>query len=101
MALFEATNRIGGRIETVKMEGFNAEYGAMRVDIMSEIVDAYEAAKIALDYLAKRGIVIFMREINLIFRSSIIWVIEIDSKVFTGAIIIKRKTGEVAKEVAI
>ncbi len=32
VALFEATDRIGGRIETVNMEGFNAEYGAMRFD---------------------------------------------------------------------
>ena len=32
VALFEATNRIGGRIETVQMEGINSEYGAMRFD---------------------------------------------------------------------
>lgn len=32
IALFEATDRIGGRIETVQMEGFNSEYGAMRFD---------------------------------------------------------------------
>lgn len=32
VVLFEATDRIGGRIETVKMDVFNAEYGAMRFD---------------------------------------------------------------------
>lgn len=32
MALFEATDRFGGKIETLRMEGFQAEYGAMRFD---------------------------------------------------------------------
>jgi monoamine oxidase len=32
IALFEATERIGGKVETVEMEGFTAEYGAMRFD---------------------------------------------------------------------
>ncbi len=32
IALFEATERVGGKIETVPMEGFQAEYGAMRFD---------------------------------------------------------------------
>jgi monoamine oxidase len=32
VALFEATGRVGGKIETVPMEGFQAEYGAMRFD---------------------------------------------------------------------
>jgi monoamine oxidase len=32
VALFEATERVGGKIETVDMEGFQAEYGAMRFD---------------------------------------------------------------------
>ena len=32
IALLEATHRIGGKIETVPMEGFQAEYGAMRFD---------------------------------------------------------------------
>jgi monoamine oxidase len=32
VALFEATDRMGGKIETVPMEGFHAEYGAMRFD---------------------------------------------------------------------
>ena len=30
IALFEASNRFGGRIETVEMDGFLAEYGPMR-----------------------------------------------------------------------
>ncbi len=32
VVLFEATGRVGGKIETVAMEGFQAEYGAMRFD---------------------------------------------------------------------
>lgn len=32
VALFEGTHRIGGKLETVPMEGFRAEYGAMRFD---------------------------------------------------------------------
>jgi monoamine oxidase len=32
IALFEATDRLGGKIETVPMERFQAEYGAMRFD---------------------------------------------------------------------
>lgn len=32
VALFEATDRVGGKIETVDMGGFQAEYGAMRFD---------------------------------------------------------------------
>ncbi len=43
VGLFEATNRIGGKIETVKMDVFDAEYGAMRFDpskqpMMKELV---------------------------------------------------------------
>ena len=68
---------------------------------MGEITDAFEAAKVATKYLAEEGIVVFSREIRSIFRSSIIWVVEMDSPRFTGAIIIKLKTGEVAKEVAL
>lgn len=32
VAIFEATDRLGGKIETVPMAGFQAEYGAMRFD---------------------------------------------------------------------
>jgi len=32
IGLFEASHKIGGRIETVDMEGFFAEYGSMRFD---------------------------------------------------------------------
>lgn len=65
---------------------------------MSEITDAFEAAKIAMGYLSKKGIVVFAREIRSIFRNSMIWVVELDSYKFTGSIIIESKTGEVAKE---
>jgi monoamine oxidase len=32
VALFEGSHRIGGKLETVAMQGFDAEYGAMRFD---------------------------------------------------------------------
>ena len=64
---------------------------------MSEVTDALEAVKIAPDHLAKKGIVVFTREVRSVFRNSIIWSVEIDSDKFTGAIIIKAKTGEIAK----
>ncbi|MCU0913555.1 MAG: FAD-dependent oxidoreductase [Planctomycetes bacterium] len=32
IALLEATDRLGGKIETTRTEGFQAEYGAMRFD---------------------------------------------------------------------
>ncbi len=38
VALFESTDRIGGRIETVSMEGFNTEYGAMRFDPSKQLM---------------------------------------------------------------
>ena len=70
-------------------------------DIMSECTDVLEAVKIALDYLAKKGIVVFTREVRSVFRNSIIYCVEIDGDTFTGAIIIKAKTGEIAKEVTL
>jgi monoamine oxidase len=36
ISLFEGTNRFGGRIETVEMEGFLAEYGPMRFEKMAQ-----------------------------------------------------------------
>lgn len=36
ISLFEATNRFGGRIETVEMGGFLAEYGPMRFEKMAQ-----------------------------------------------------------------
>lgn len=72
---------------------------------MSEITDAFEAAKVATKYLAEKGIVVFSREIRSIsrnsFRGSMIWFVEIDSDKFAGVIIIRSKTGEVAKEVVL
>ena len=64
-----------------------------------KVKDVLEAVKIALDYLAKKGIVVFTREVRSVFRNSIIWSVELDSGNYTGAIIIKAKTGEIAKEV--
>lgn len=79
----------------VKMEIL--EYG----DSMSEVKDVSEAVKMALDYMAKKGVVIFTREVRSVFRNSMIWCVEIDSEKFTGVIIIKIKTGEIAKEVTL
>jgi hypothetical protein len=36
ISLFEGTNRFGGRIETVEMDGFLAEYGPMRFEKMAQ-----------------------------------------------------------------
>lgn len=68
---------------------------------MSEVVDVLEAVNIALDYLAKKGVVVFTREVRSVFRNSMIWCVEIDSVKFIGVIIIKAKTGEIAKEVVL
>lgn len=69
---------------------------------MSEVSDVLEAVKIALDYLAKKGVVVFTQDVISVFRNSMIWCVEIDSnKFFTGVIIIKAKTGEIAKEVVL
>ena len=38
VALFEGTHRIGGKIETVSMAGFKAEYGAMRFDPVRQVM---------------------------------------------------------------
>lgn len=65
------------------------------------VKDVLEAVKTALDYLAKKGIVVFTREVRSVFRNSMIWCVEIDSVKFIGVIIIKAKTGEVAKEVVL
>ncbi|TAL50854.1 MAG: FAD-binding protein [Methylovulum sp.] len=44
VALFEGSHRFGGKLETVSMQGFDAEYGAMRFDPirqfrMGELID--------------------------------------------------------------
>ena len=65
----------------------------------NKVKDVLEAVNIALDYLAKKGIVVFTREVRSVFRNLIIWCVEIDSVKFTGAIIIRTDTGEIAKEV--
>lgn len=38
IALYEATDRIGGRIETVPMDEFNSEYGSMRFDPVRQVM---------------------------------------------------------------
>jgi len=66
---------------------------------MSEVEDVLDAVNIALNYLAKKGLVVFARDVRSVFRDSIIWSVEIYNDSFTGAIIIKAKTGEIATEV--
>lgn len=68
---------------------------------MSEVIDVLGAVDIALGYLAKKGVVVFTREVISVFRNSMIWCVEIYSVKFTGTIIIKAKTGEIVKEVAL
>jgi predicted transcriptional regulator len=68
---------------------------------MSEVEDVLEAVKIALNHLAKKGIVVSVREVRSVFRDSIIWSVEVYSDIFTGAIVIKAKTGEIATEVVL
>lgn len=65
---------------------------------ITEITDVLKAVQVVLDYLSKKGIVVFTREIRSVFRCSLMWVVEIDSSKFTGAIMIKSKTGEIIKE---
>lgn len=71
-----------------------------------EVVDVLEAVNIALSYLSHKGIVVFTREVRSVFRNSLVWVVEIDSeqksgRTFTGVILIKVKTREVVKELAL
>lgn len=73
---------------------------------IKEVEDVLEAVHIALDYLAKKGIVIFTREVRSVFRNSLVWVVEIDSeqksgRTFTGVVLIKAKTREIVKELAL
>lgn len=65
------------------------------------VEDALEASKIALDYIAKKGVVVFSREVMSIFRKYMTWFVEINSPKFTGVVIINSRTGEVAKELVL
>lgn len=71
-----------------------------------EVVDVFEAVNIALSYLSHKGIVVFTREVRSVFRNSLVWVVEIDSeqksgRTFTGVVLIKVKTREIVKELAL
>ena len=61
----------------------------------TKVEDVIVAKDIALNYLAKRGIVVFVSEINSIFKKSKVWFVMIQSVKFTGVAIIKSTTGEV------
>lgn len=62
---------------------------------MKEVEDVHEANEIALNYLAKNGIVVFGYEITSIFKRSSAWFVLIEGKTFNGVVIIKSKTGEI------
>lgn len=49
ISLFESTNRFGGRIETVEMGGFLAEYGPMRFEKMAQPLLMGLIAELGLD----------------------------------------------------
>lgn len=66
--------------------------------MVKECSDALGAANIALEYLAKKGKIVFSHEIESIFRKSNVWFVEIDSDYFTGFIVIKPET-ETIREV--
>lgn len=64
---------------------------------MGEIQDITVAARIAREYLGKnKGAVVFGKEIKSIFKQRLAWFVEIESKAFTGVVVIKSATGEVA-----
>ncbi len=60
-----------------------------------EVKDVTKAKDIALNHLAKQGIVVFSREINSIFKKGSAWFVMIESAEFNGVMIIKSGTGEV------
>jgi monoamine oxidase len=49
VALFEGTHRMGGKIETVAMSGFQAEYGAMRFDPVRQVMMGRLIAELGLE----------------------------------------------------
>lgn len=61
-----------------------------------EVKGVTNAKKIALDHLSKQGMVVFSNEINSIFKKSVAWFVMVESVGFTGVLIIKSRTGEVA-----
>jgi hypothetical protein len=60
-----------------------------------KINDAINAKDIALNYLAKEGILVWSNEIVSICKNRLSWLVEICGKTFTGIVLIESKTGKV------
>lgn len=65
------------------------------ITAVDNVKDAIGARNIALDYLVKEGIVVFVREIVSICKKHLSWIVEIVGKTFTGVIVIDSKTCKV------
>ena len=63
--------------------------------VEDKIKDVIDAKDVALEYLAKEGIVVFTYEIVAICKRRLSWLVEIDGKTFTGIVLIESKTGKV------
>lgn len=62
---------------------------------MNKIEDAFEAVTIAINYSAKKGIVIFRSEINSAILNDTVWDIRVESNNHTGRFYIDNNTGAV------
>jgi hypothetical protein len=60
-----------------------------------KVKDAIEAKDIALNHLAREGIVVFLYEVVSICKRRLSWLVEIDGKTFTGIVLIESRTGKV------
>lgn len=60
-----------------------------------KIDDVVKAKDLALNHLAKQGILVFSYEIDSIFKKRDIWFVIIDGCTFDGVVMMKSKTGEV------
>ena len=63
--------------------------------IKDGIKNAIDAKNIALDYLAKEGILVWSCEVVSICKRRLSWLIEICGKTFTGVVLIETKTGKI------
>jgi hypothetical protein len=60
-----------------------------------KIQDAIKAKNIALNHLAKEGILVWSCEVVSICKKRLSWLVEICGKTFTGVVVIESKTGKV------
>ncbi len=66
-----------------------------------EIKNATDARNVVLDYFKEKGMVILSKEIVSIFKRRFAWFLEIESKDFTGIVVIKSTDGKIITEVKI